>query len=217
MVFFVVNIKEKIGKNLKTLRGNRSQGELCISLNRSYKKLYGVDDSPFTQAKISKIEKGEQMIDYSQLLTYADYFNVTTDSIMGKDQKESENTFYPDINDITVDGIFSAVNYLIVAFGIENIIDKKEVISYVGEGQEEAYDVTPILKFYKYNELGEYTLNPVGEYINKVLSTHSIKSELESLGEREIYVSLLRKWANTDSLRYYKENREVEEDIELPF
>ena len=51
------NIKKIVGSRLKDLRSNKSQSELCISLNREYQKRYDTDEKPFTQAKISKIEK----------------------------------------------------------------------------------------------------------------------------------------------------------------
>lgn len=213
------NIKKIVGSRLKDLRSNKSQSELCISLNREYQKRYDTDEKPFTQAKISKIEKGEQTIDYSQLIVYADYFKVTVDYILGREKGENENVFYPDSENITVNGIFSAINYLLEAFGADEIIDEKK-ISYmqdIGFVETEMNITVPILNFCEIDFEGGADFSPIDEYLKKIKSSDNIKKELESLGEKDVYISLLKKWANVENLKYNKDKKRVEEDIELPF
>lgn len=79
-----------IGENIKSLRRQKdvTQEELSVYLNVSFQT-------------ISKWERGENLPDINKLAALANYFNVSTDELLGMDKQKSEtfsNDFHSTVN-----------------------------------------------------------------------------------------------------------------------
>lgn len=119
----------------------------------------------------------------------------------------TEDDFYPNLNDITVAGIFRAVNYLLVAFGEEDILQPQNIKYIIASGEFNQYQVdaetsVPTLSFFYFDNQGKPQLTPLGSYLNKIMENINIKKELINIGEEETYITMLKKWANIDKLVY---------------
>lgn len=106
--------------------------------------------------------------------------------------------------EITPEGIFDAINYLIEAYGKE-IIREGNII----------YDAD------EYTFLGLSIKDRIVEsYLKKVRSSDSIKAALKTI-EPETYMQsyrlLLKKWANTDSLVFFYDDRTLHSKDEMTF
>lgn len=81
-----------IGENIKSLRRQKdvTQEELSVYLNISFQT-------------ISKWERGENLPDINMLTALANYFDVSTDELLGMDKQRSDifsNDFYSTVNSL---------------------------------------------------------------------------------------------------------------------
>lgn len=205
------NYNENIGKRLFNLRKEKgmSQSSMVIALNAFYQKKTRNDDILFSQqSEISNLEKGKKSISPEQLITYAEYFGVSADSILGIEITNTEN-FYPDDVNTTYLGAIQSINYLLSAFGEEKIIGTMELkTSELGyEGIEEHTEIIPILRFDRIYKDAEFFENPIQYYLNKIIKAIPLKAELNSV-DSEAYIQLLKKWA--DCSFFTIENKQIE-------
>lgn len=205
-----------ICETLTDLRKNKnySQNQLADKLNERFKL-------DLVQSDISKLENGTKPLTTDLLIAYSKYFDVSTDYILGLNTPADAEAFYPSQDDITPFGIFKAINYLLVAYGEENIIDLVNV-RYADSRSFGGFNETlvPTLKFHLQDTDDEdYPyIDCVGRYLNKIKSNENVKSVLSQVDEEEIYTTLLRKWANIDNCKYDKDAKLIyvpaEENIE---
>lgn len=209
----------EIGQILKGLREKKdlSQGKLATTLNERF-------NLELVQSDISKLEKGTKLLTTDLLFIYAKFFEVSSDYIIGIDNSKDITSFYPSADDITPLGIFKAINYLLVAYGEENIITSVD-ISYTDLVKDEAGYTTPIddkqtvpiFKFYSQNSFGKPYIDWVGRYLERVKESKNIRYELSQIGEEKMYIEMLKRWADVDSYTYNKEKKILEFNDDLPF
>ena len=129
----------------------------------------------------------------------AEYLSISLDELLLEKQENTAKT-----KEITPEGIFDAINYLIDAYG-KGIIRQGYTI-YDGD---------------EYTYLG-LCINDsiVEEYLRKIRSSESIIEALKTI-EPETYMQsyrlLLKKWANTDALDYYYTDKTLHYKDELSF
>ncbi|MGE6718681.1 helix-turn-helix domain-containing protein [Peribacillus frigoritolerans] len=91
-----------IGNKLKKLRGKRTQEEVALKIGVS-------------RARYSHYENGRSEPDMEILQKMADYFNVSTDYLLGRTDRESSHTTKEDLSSDSL----AEINMLIKEFGIE--------------------------------------------------------------------------------------------------
>lgn len=195
----MIDCNKSIGDRLKELRNSKKQkqGQLATALNTFYRKQTGSSVKPFpNQTGISNLENGKTPISPLQLKIYAEYFNVSADSILGIKIDEKDG-FYPNQEDVTYTGVIQSLNYLFSAFDEEKIIGTMEIkTSELGyDGIEEHTEIIPVLRFDNLFDSDDFVENPIMYYLNQILKTIPLKAELKSV-DSEAYTQLLKKWAN---------------------
>jgi transcriptional regulator with XRE-family HTH domain len=144
-------------------------------------------------------------------------FNISIEELLCiSNQSVNEDEFYPKENSITIEGIFKAVNYLLVAFGEENVIDTytKEYVTSSGIVERTNY----ALSFMREDDL--FRNNSVlCDYLGQIYCNPSVKKTLKDINQEDLYPLALKKWANIDNLIYKDKElyEELELDDDLPF
>lgn len=151
-------------------------------------------------------------------IAMAEVLDVTLDYLLsGEDLAKKKN------GDITPQGIFDALNYLISAFG-EGKIKKHEIEPELWN--EEGCPIRSAKYAFCILLDNEYIQN----YLGKVLSAKDIRTDLEKI-DKNSYKKLLESWANSDNLLYIIEDKtlqpkfkfekidfkEIDDNEELPF
>lgn len=211
---------ENIGKRLYNLRKGKdlSQSSLVIALNAFYQRKTQNTDVLFSQqSEISNLEKGKKAISPEQLIAYAEYFGVSADSILGI-ETTNEESFYPDDVNTTYSGVIHSLNYLISAFGEEKIIGTMEIkTSELGyDGIEEHTEIIPVLRFDRIYKDVQFFENPIQYYLNQIIKTIPLKSELNSI-DSKAYIQLLKKWADCSFFTIENKQIEITGDDDCPF
>lgn len=191
-----INIKD-VGERIKNGINNseyKTQKEYEIKTN-----------TPNIQNQV----KGNSIMNIDKLAGFCKNLGVSADYLLFGENKYNDNSanndFFPESKDITVQGIYYAINYLLVAFG-DDIIFNVEIPykTYNYENRPFPNSLTvPSLAIYN-NDLSESipTLNGISNYLNFIKDNKNLKKTMLDSGFEKEYKSILRDKANINELVY---------------
>lgn len=211
-----INIKD-VGERIKNGINNseyKTQKEYEIKTN-----------TPNIQNQV----KGNSIMNIDKLAGFCKNLGVSADYLLfGNDDKvTTTNVFYPKKNDITVQGIYYAINYLLAAFGDDIIFDLSvPYFDYDDAGYIKAKRelTVPCLAIYNcdiFNE--EVSLNGISKYLDFIKNNRNVKKTMFESDLQKEYINILKNKANIDLLKYnplFEIVEDVEEEVtddSLPF
>lgn len=212
-----INIKD-VGERIKNGINNseyKTQKEYEIKTN-----------TPNIQNQV----KGNSIMNIDKLAGFCKNLGVSADYLLFGENKDIDNSanndFFPESKDITIQGIYYAINYLLVAFG-DDIIFNVEIpyATYNYENRPFPKSLTvPSLAIYN-NDLSESipTLNGISNYLNFIKDNKNVKKTMFESGLQKEYINILKNKANIDLLKYnplFEIVEDVEEEVtddSLPF
>lgn len=212
-----INIKD-VGERIKNGINNseyKTQKEYEIKTN-----------TPNIQNQV----KGNSIMNIDKLAGFCKNLGVSADYLLFGENKDNDNSanndFFPGSKDITVQGIYYAINYLLVAFGddiIFNVEIPYEAYNYENRPFPNSLTV-PSLAIYN-NDLFESkpTLNGISNYLNFIKDNKNVKKTMFESGLQKEYINILKNKANIDLLKYnplFEIVEDVEEEVTdepLPF
>lgn len=211
-----INIKD-VGERIKNGINNseyKTQKEYEIKTN-----------TPNIQNQV----KGNSIMNIDKLAGFCKNLGVSADYLLfGNDDKvTTTNGFYPKKNDITVQGIYYAINYLLAAFGDDIIFDLSvPYFDYDDAGYIKAKRelTVPCLAIYNcdiFNE--EVSLNGISKYLDFIKNNRNVKKTMFESDLQKEYINILKNKANIDLLKYnplFEIVEDVEEEVtddSLPF
>lgn len=213
-----INIKD-VGERIKNGINNseyKTQKEYEIKTN-----------TPNIQNQV----KGNSIMNIDKLAGFCKNLGVSADYLLFGENKDNDNSanndFFPGSKDITVQGIYYAINYLLVAFGDDIIFDVEVPDIYIdpiGGYPEDCKRSVPALAIYNcdmFNE--EVSLNGMSNYLNFIKDNKNVKKTMFESGLQKEYINILKNKANIDLLKYnplFEIVEDVEEEVtddSLPF
>lgn len=213
-----INIKD-VGERIKNGINNseyKTQKEYEIKTN-----------TPNIQNQV----KGNSIMNIDKLAGFCKNLGVSADYLLFGENKDNDNSanndFFPEIKDITVQGIYYAINYLLVAFGDDIIFDVAVPDIYIdpiGGYPKDCKRSVPALAIYNndmFNE--EVSLNGISHYLNFIKDNKNVKKTMFESGLQKEYINILKNKANIDLLKYnslFEIVEDVEEEVtddSLPF
>lgn len=213
-----INIKD-VGERIKNGINNseyKTQKEYEIKTN-----------TPNIQNQV----KGNSIMNIDKLAGFCKNLGVSADYLLFGENKDNHNSanndFFPESKDITVQGIYYAINYLLAAFGNDIIFDLSVPdFEYDDAGNIRASRklTVPCLAIYNcdiFNE--EVSLNGMSNYLNFIKDNKNVKKTMFESGLQKEYINILKNKANIDLLKYnplFEIVEDVEEEVTdepLPF
>lgn len=190
-----INIKD-VGERIKNGINNseyKTQKEYEIKTN-----------TPNIQNQV----KGNSIMNIDKLAGFCKNLGVSADYLLfGNDDKvTTTNVFYPKKNDITVQGIYYAINYLLAAFGDDIIFDLSvPYFEYDDAGNIRASRelTVPCLAIYNCDIFNDdVSLNGISKYLNFIKDNKNLKKTMLDSGFEKEYKSILKDKANINALVY---------------
>ena len=216
-----INIKE-IGERIKQSINN--------SEYETQKEYEEKTNTPSVQNQV----KGNSIMNIDKLAGFCKNLGVSADYLLFGENKDNDNSanndFIPDNKDITIQGIYYAINYLLVAFGDDIISDVE--IPYEAFDNSEGYPIpceltVPALAIYNnslFSDDDKPTLNGISKYLNFIKNNQNVKRTMLESGLYSEYINILKRKSKIDILEYdkfFNEVKEIEEivrdDDDLPF
>lgn len=216
-----INIKE-IGERIKQ----------CIN-NSEYETQKEYEEKTNTPSVQNQV-KGNSIMNIDKLAGFCKNLGVSADYLLFGENKDNDNSanndFIPDSKDITIQGIYYAINYLLVAFGDDIISDV--TIPYNSISRSDGFPMpkglsVPALAIYNnslFSDDDKPTLNGISEYLNFIKNNQNVKRTMLESGLYSEYINILKRKSKIDILEYdkfFNEVKEIEEivgdDDDLPF
>lgn len=213
-----INIKD-IGERIKQ------------SINNSEYKTQKEYEEKTNTPSIQNQVKGNSIMNIDKLAGFCKNLGVSADYLLFGENKDNDNSanndFFPDSKDITIQGIYFAINYLLVAFGDDIISDVN--IPYETFDNSKGYPIpdeltVPALAIYNnfiFSDNDEPTLNGISEYLNFIKNNQNVKRTMRESGLYKQYKDILKQKSKIDVLEYNKLFQRIEEvvrdDDDLPF
>lgn len=212
-----INVKD-IGERIKQ------------SINNSEYETQKVYEEKTNTPSVQNQVKGNSIMNIDKLAGFCKNLGVSADYLLFGENKDNDNSanndFIPDNKDITIQGIYYAINYLLVAFGDDIISDVK--IPYEAFDNSEGYPIpceltVPALAIYNnslFSDDDKPTLNGISEYLNFIKNNQNVKRTMLESGLYSEYINILIRKSKIDILEYdkfFKEVKEIVSGDDLPF
>lgn len=212
-----INVKD-IGERIKQ------------SINNSEYETQKVYEEKTNTPSVQNQVKGNSIMNIDKLAGFCKNLGVSADYLLFGENKDNDNSanndFIPDSKDITIQGIYYAINYLLVAFGDDIISDVK--IPYEAFDNSEGYPIpceltVPALAIYNnslFSDDDKPTLNGISEYLNFIKNNQNVKRTMLESGLYSEYINILIRKSKIDILEYdkfFKEVKEIVSGDDLPF
>lgn len=191
-----INIKD-VGERIKNGINNseyKTQKEYEIKTN-----------TPNIQNQV----KGNSIMNIDKLAGFCKNLGVSADYLLFGENKDIDNSanndFFPESKDITIQGIYYAINYLLVAFGDDIIFDVEipyETYNYENRPFPKSLTV-PSLAIYNNDIINDdVALNGVSRYLNFIKDNKNLRKTMLESGYKKEYITILKDKANIDLLEY---------------
>lgn len=213
-----INVKD-IGERIKQ----------CIN-NSKYETQKEYEEKTNTPSIQNQV-KGNSIMNIDKLAGFCKNLDVSADYLLFGENNDNSvyNDFCPNSDDITIQGIYYAINYLLAAFGDDIISDV--TIPYNSISRSDGFPMpkglsVPALAIYNnsfFSDDDKPTLNGISEYLNFIKNNQNVKKTMLESGLYSEYINILKRKSKIDILEYnklFKEVKEIEEivsDDDLPF
>lgn len=213
--------------NIKDI-GERIKQSINNSEYETQKEYEEKTNTPSVQNQV----KGNSIMNIDKLAGFCKNLGVSADYLLFGENKDNDdsanNDFIPDSKDITIRGIYYAINYLLVAFGDDIISDVN--IPYEAFDNSVGYPIpceltVPALAIYNdsfFSDDDKPTLNGISEYLNFIKNNQNVKRTMLESGLYSEYINILKRKSKIDVLEYNNLFQRIEEivrddDDDLPF
>lgn len=211
-----INVKD-IGERIKQ----------CIN-NSKYETQKEYEEKTNTPSIQNQV-KGNSIMNIDKLAGFCKNLGVSADYLLFGENSDNDNSIYndfcPNSDDITIPGIYYAINYLLEAFGDDIISDVKipyDTLDHYSGCPDSAELTVPALAIYNNSFFeDEPTLNGISDYLNFIKNNQNVKRTMLESGLYNEYINILKRKSKIDVLEYNKLFQRIEEvvrdDDDLPF